>query len=181
MFALKRLTTGRSIDRFRAFYLALVLLQLVTIGLYENDWLPGGVALLPGLITSLAGPFLSFLINLHNLRHRRTRTIDVTSALLSYLFTCISFAVLALIISDTDTGAFNVVLGTKRSGFETSLYFSIVTITTTGYGDIAPVSHLARGLACWEIMTGLLYQIFIFSIIASAIGTLSTERSPQQG
>ena len=157
MFALARLTTGKSIDRFRGCYLAIVFVQLLTIVLYEIDWLSGGAALLPGLMTSLAGPFMSFLINLHNLRHRRTRTIDVVSALVSYLVTCISFAVLNLIVSNQDVGAFSVPLGTKASGLETSLYFSITTITTTGYGDIAPVSHLARGIACWEIVTGLLY------------------------
>ena len=33
----------------------------------------------------------------------------------------------------------------------TAIYFSVVTITTAGYGDITPASGLARAAACWEI------------------------------
>ena len=36
-------------------------------------------------------------------------------------------------------------------------YFSFVTLTTTGYGDILPVSHQARSFAVFEAVTGQLY------------------------
>jgi hypothetical protein len=36
-------------------------------------------------------------------------------------------------------------------------YFSFVTLTTLGYGDIAPVSPVARSLVTLEAMTGQLY------------------------
>jgi hypothetical protein len=49
------------------------------------------------------------------------------------------------------------------TGFE-SLYFSWITITTTGYGDIAPRSALARGLCMTEVGVGLALLVF-------AIGT----------
>ena len=51
----------------------------------------------------------------------------------------------------------------------TALYFSIVTITTTGFGDIAPLTGLARIATCAEIATGLAYQVFIFSLAASLL------------
>jgi len=40
---------------------------------------------------------------------------------------------------------------------ETFLYFSIVTLTTLGYGDVVPLTPLARMLAALESATGVLY------------------------
>ncbi len=39
----------------------------------------------------------------------------------------------------------------------TMMYFSLTTLTTTGYGDIVPVEPFARGLANLELVTGQLY------------------------
>lgn len=37
------------------------------------------------------------------------------------------------------------------------LYFSLVTLTTLGYGDIVPISQPARTMAALEAVTGVLY------------------------
>ena len=54
--------------------------------------------------------------------------------------------------------AFNTRTGTEESmdGFN-AFYFSFITLSTVGYGDITPVSRIARWLAATEAMTGLLY------------------------
>ncbi len=49
--------------------------------------------------------------------------------------------------------------------FSDSLYFSIVTMSTLGYGDIAPASQLVRALASFEIVGGVLLLLFGFSEI----------------
>jgi len=36
-------------------------------------------------------------------------------------------------------------------------YFSLATLTTTGYGDVVPVDPFARSLANLESVLGLLY------------------------
>jgi voltage-gated potassium channel Kch len=41
--------------------------------------------------------------------------------------------------------------------FATMLYFSLTTLTTTGYGDIVPVDPLARSLANLEAVLGQFY------------------------
>ena len=40
--------------------------------------------------------------------------------------------------------------------FVAAIYFSVVTMTTTGYGDISPNSGLARFLLCIQILIGFL-------------------------
>ena len=49
------------------------------------------------------------------------------------------------------------------SGF----YFSFITLSTVGYGDITPVSRLARWLAAMEAMTGLLYVAVLIARLVS--------------
>lgn len=47
------------------------------------------------------------------------------------------------------------------------IYYSFVTLTTLGYGEITPVSFTARNLAAMEAVTGVLY---IATLIASLVG-----------
>lgn len=63
------------------------------------------------------------------------------------------------------------------------LYYSFITITTTGYGEILPISPSARRLASLQAVTGTLY-LAVF--IAALLGRGSNEpadskpESPQQ-
>jgi hypothetical protein len=45
-------------------------------------------------------------------------------------------------------------------GWFNSLYFSWITITTTGFGDITPKSMLARLLCMTELGVGLMLLVF---------------------
>ncbi len=47
-------------------------------------------------------------------------------------------------------------------------YFSFITLTTLGYGDITPVSNPARSLAMLEAITG---QMYLAVLIARLVGT----------
>ena len=52
--------------------------------------------------------------------------------------------------------------GQLMDGF-TAYYFSFVTLTTVGYGDITPLTNGARALAAMEAMTGTLYVAVLIS------------------
>jgi hypothetical protein len=53
-----------------------------------------------------------------------------------------------------DPAAFNGALAARRPGL---LYFSLTTLTTTGYGDITAVDPSARGFANLEQVLGQFY------------------------
>jgi hypothetical protein len=56
---------------------------------------------------------------------------------------------------------------TYSSQFHQYLYFSFITFTTTGYGDILPISPMARTLAIFLAVFG---QIYLTVIIGLLIG-----------
>jgi hypothetical protein len=55
----------------------------------------------------------------------------------------------------------------KRNVFANFIYYSFVTLTTLGYGDIVPVSPHARALSSLEAVIG---QLFIAVLIARLVG-----------
>jgi hypothetical protein len=59
------------------------------------------------------------------------------------------------------------------NGFN-GFYFSFITLSTVGYGDITPVSRIARWLAAMEAMTGLLY---VAILISRLVGLYSSAKS----
>ncbi len=46
------------------------------------------------------------------------------------------------------------------------LYFSVITITTVGYGDITPASEPARSVAVTEALVG---QLYLVSVVAGVV------------
>ena len=65
-------------------------------------------------------------------------------------------------------GAF--ALAADGDPFTELLYFSLVTITTLGYGDISPVAPFARISAGLEAATGTLYIAILIARIVGALG-----------
>lgn len=57
------------------------------------------------------------------------------------------------------------------------LYFSFVTLTTTGYGDLTPAYGPGRMLAVTEAVIGQLYLVSVVSIVVSAFGRKNAPRS----
>lgn len=53
------------------------------------------------------------------------------------------------------------------------LYFSFVTITTVGYGDLTAATNLGRSLAIAEALTG---QIYMVTVVAAIVGGLGNRR-----
>ncbi|MEA5415209.1 potassium channel family protein [Synechococcus sp. BA-132 BA5] len=68
-------------------------------------------------------------------------------------------------------GAFMYVIEAGNDGFRSipvAIYWACVTITTVGYGDVAPVTPLGRFMASLVMLIG-------YSIIAVPTGILSAE------
>jgi Ion channel len=58
-------------------------------------------------------------------------------------------------------------VGDLQAVQQTLTYFSFITLTTTGYGDVTPAIPLTRTLAMFEALTGQLYLVITLARLVS--------------
>jgi len=54
-----------------------------------------------------------------------------------------------------------------------TLYFSLITLTTVGFGDITPASNAARAIAATEALVG---QLYLVSVVAAVVARFRPQR-----
>ena len=93
-----------------------------------------------------------------------------------YILVGITWSIFYFFESKMHPGAFNgIVDEAGKQRFSDLLYYSYVTLSTLGYGDITPVSPIARTLAYLEALFG---QFYIAILVASFVGMhISTKHS----
>ena len=86
-------------------------------------------------------------------------------------------------ISLADPGAFEGLPDTSAGGvavlnsvYMDLLYYSYVTLSTLGYGDITPVSRAAQSLAYLEAICGVMY---VAVLVAALVGSYGSKRVAQ--
>ena len=95
----------------------------------------------------------------------------IAGAIAVYLLLGLLWARLYELVKLIDPAAFQIA---HDEGIATLFYFSFVTLITIGYGDVVPVSLVARNLAILEGLTGQLYLVILIS-------SLVAERSAKVG
>jgi voltage-gated potassium channel Kch len=102
--------------------------------------------------------------------HSKVTATTMWGAVSAYLSVGIAFSFIYAAIASVDAAAFTPSLG---QGLGDANYFSFVTMTTLGYGDIAPASDPSRGLVVLETVVG---QIFLVIVVARVVSLLGTDR-----
>jgi ion channel len=108
------------------------------------------------------------------------------AGLSAYLLAGIFFGVFYWVLERTWPGSLAVPGEGAQSNFSlpVAIYYSFVTLTTLGYGDIAPRSDVVRGLAILEAVAGQLYLAVMIarlvSLYASGEGK-GNQRDAQDG
>lgn len=125
-----------------------------------------------------AGVLLALLFTVGNVLayvlHRGPVTEDrIAAAVCGYLLIGILWAGFYAFIDVMMPDSFVSLVGTRKGHFYEFLYFSFTTLTTTGYGDIAPASFHARSLANAEQLLGVFY---IALLIARLTGLYQSSR-----
>ena len=165
-------------DRKGVFFIALVLAIPAIAGRWINHFRPDLVTPPVFLVAGLA--LIAFVVaNLLRfvLRAPSVNTEVLCASISAYLMLGLLWTVAYWLVAQVNPNAFafNTNTGTKETmvGFN-AFYFSFITLSTVGYGDIAPVSRIARWLAATEAMTGLLY---VTVLIARLVSLYSTPKS----
>ena len=99
----------------------------------------------------------------------------IVGAIAVYLMLGVVWAILYTLVNMTWPGAFRGFdAGASTHWASEWLYFSFVTMTTLGYGDIAPVTALARFLAYLQAIVG---QLYIAILVAGLVGSYVSRES----
>ncbi|MEI7939121.1 MAG: potassium channel family protein [Verrucomicrobiota bacterium] len=107
--------------------------------------------------------FLRFI-----LRSPRVNSEVLCAAVATYLLLGLLWATAYALVAQMVPGSFTGVAAGRPPlhGFD-ALYFSLITLTTVGYGYIAPVSGPARMLAMMEAVTGTMYMAVLVARLVS--------------
>ena len=101
---------------------------------------------------------------------RKAKNTDIGIVFLTYMTIGITFAFIYIIVIKNNNLAISGILG-NYNGIEIyfrSIYFSFITLTSVGYGEIIPVSLLAQGLVTLESVLGVLLLSFSLGIVFSS-------------
>ncbi len=156
--------------RPRDLYLCIILASLALIAdlVYistpeNNTWL----AIIAHLINSGFLLVSILFITRDILTHKKVNHDTIIGSISIYLLIGILWFLIYLNIQLLDVNAFSYSGETIEQPFDL-LYFSFTTLTTVGYGDILPVSSIAKVFANLEGMLGVLFPaVFIAKLVGS--------------
>jgi len=83
----------------------------------------------------------------------------IYAAILLYLLAALMWAFVYTFLEVVDPASFNIDLDRPQGYLLVFQYYSFVTITTLGYGDITPVTEVAKALSVLEAVVGQLYLV----------------------
>jgi hypothetical protein len=102
----------------------------------------------------------------------------VLGALSTYLLIGMCFAFVYGVVAALQSQPF--FAGTKSETGADFVYFSFVTLTTTGYGDFVAARDLGRSFSVLEAIVGQLYLVTVVAVVVANLGR-SRATTPSSG
>jgi hypothetical protein len=151
-----------------------LILSTVAVGLNMVHVWSSNIPCLIGhhlIFSCLLGAYIFWLMH-YLFRREKVTSYTIYAALSAYLMFALMFSLLYGLVDMLHPGSFSfpeMVESQSFTSVNTSqfLYYSFVTITTLGYGDISPLSSPARVLSTAEAFIG---EMFVAIMIARLIG-----------
>ena len=120
----------------------------------------------------------SILWAIFNNFHYRSRSLQnaAAEAFISYLVIATAFSQVYWVLNRFVDHAFNQTIPSAQSG--TFLYFSMITLTSIGYGGIVPVNPYVRNVAAFESMCGIFFIALVVARLVSSYSPRPAQQSP---
>jgi hypothetical protein len=133
----------------------------------EGSTVKGIAAAANGLLIALAPP--AVIVGIYrNLRETGTVTVTVVAGVLC-LYLLLGLLFTSIYIAVQNLGGAPFFANGAGAISSRALYFSFVTMTTVGYGDLTARTNLGRTLASSEALIG---QIYLVTVVAGIVGRL---------
>lgn len=125
--------------------------------------------------------WVSILIILNVWALKRANSEAIAAALCAFLMLGMLWTLIYSLVYHLDPQAFggrDLRIGGESTEPGLGIYFSFVTLTTLGYGDVSPVSPPARTLATLEAIVG---QVFLVVLVARLVGLSIATAQEERG
>ena len=150
----------------------LLIAALLALPMFTSIWLNHFVKI-PSLILGgdcfgiLFMAFMVIVILSFIFREQEVTSNVIYGAIVVYLLIAIMWAFVFSVLESIHPGSFAVGEDQIEAGRPLFIYYSFVTITTLGYGDITPVTAPANSFSFLEAVTG---QIYLVVLVARLVG-----------
>ncbi|MEM9282477.1 MAG: ion channel [Verrucomicrobiota bacterium] len=152
-------------------YIALAIPTLFLGVIKESSSMPGVIDVISAILTATLQLLLILAVFRFALYDSTASKLDcVVAGICGYIILGIFWADICGTVSQYVPDGFWLPDGSlgQLPQNDTSLYYSFVTMTTLGYGDISPAQPWTRMLAIMQSLTGTLYlAVFISSLVNS--------------
>jgi hypothetical protein len=137
----------------------------------DNVQVTGSLLLINGLLVA-TGPVVLFkAVRRHPYVSVRTLLASLTIYVLIGLFFAFVYRAFVQFNEDSFTSASELNPAAMQ-------YFSFITMTTVGFGDITPVSDIARTVVALEALIG---QVYLVTVVALVVANIGAERIAARG
>ena len=106
------------------------------------------------------------------LRHETIGTETILGAVCVYVLLGIAFSGIYAAVDDVEPGRFFAQTHAPATNVE-FLYFSFITMTTVGFGDLSPATDIGRVLVTFEALLG---QVFLVTLVARLVSMYGVQR-----
>jgi len=119
------------------------------------------LAVLALLLCAVTAALLSYVLDMSRV------TVDkIFASVAAFLLLAILFATLFALLLRAQPGALTLPGGAPVEWFDV-VYFSVTVLTTTGFGDVVPLTRQARALVMIEQIIGVMYVAFLVARLAN--------------
>jgi hypothetical protein len=149
--------------------LVLLTIQGIAADRLGEHWLrPATLLATAAFMGAVTAALLRYVLDWHPIT-----TDKVFGAVAAYMLIAFTFACLLGLLQQVQPHAFHassVHAPSEHLDWSTLMYFSFTVLTSTGFGEITPVTKMARALIVIEQVLGVMYVAFLVARLANLYG-----------
>lgn len=152
-----------------ALALAFIAAMAVVMSPHERHWLrPVAMGAVTFLLGAVTAAMLRYVLDWHRISVDKVFGAVAAYVLIAFTFACL-FTLLQL-VQDNPFYMAQVNNPDGRLSWAEAMYFSFTVLTSTGFGEITPVTDMARSLIIIEQVLGVMYVAFLVARLANLYG-----------
>jgi Ion channel len=155
--------------------LALLAIHGIAADRLGEQWLrPATLLVTAAFMGAVTAALLYYVLDWHPIT-----TDKVFGAVAAYVLIAFTFACLFGFLQQVQPGAFHasaVHAPSEHLDWAALMYFSFTVLTSTGFGEITPVTRMARALIVIEQVLGVMYVAFLVARLANLYRNSGTHR-----